>query len=85
MIFSGPNIARNKPTVQYPGVLGKGEAFRAVDGNTDYSLNALICAYTDWNISDTKAWWKVDIGDEYKITGIKIYNRDRHRELMLFI
>jgi len=81
VIFSGPNLALNQTTQQYPGIFGLGFAFKAVDGKTVYIPDN--CAHTDWSSSTYEAWWKVDLGDLYTITGIKIYNRNRHGELRL--
>ena len=49
-----------------------------MDGLTHKSEHAYQCAHTDWNASlYTEAWWGIDLGDYYRVTGIKIYNRER--------
>ena len=72
-----PNIARNKATEQYPMIYDRGTSDKAVDGKTANTDFAIYCAHTDWNTWTTEAWWRVDLGDTYRLTGIKIYNRNR--------
>jgi len=82
--LTGPNIAFSKSTYQYPGVLGDGKSNKAVDGDTTHSgsVTCTDCAHTDlYNTGATETWWRVDLGDTYRLTGIKIYNRDRRRTL----
>jgi len=83
-LLQGPNIALNKVTEQHPGDYDIGTSDKAVDGNTGdpNSFTILVCAHTDWNASTTEAWWRVDLGDTYRLTGIKIYNRDQARMFM---
>jgi len=76
---TGPNIALNKTTEQYPGVFGGGISDNAVDGNRAHTHMATLCAHTNWNTSITEAWWRVDLDDTFKLTGIKIYNRNQER------
>ena len=78
-----PNIALGKDTVQSPGAYQYGTSNKAVDGKIENTGADSECAHTDWNTWDTEAWWRVDLGDTYKITGIKIYNRDRDGKLYL--
>jgi len=79
----GLNIAYNKSTEQYPGNYGGGTSEKAVDGHKKYSFAADDCVHTNWYTSTTEAWWRVDLGDTYKLTGIKIYNRDQARMFVL--
>jgi len=80
--LTGPNIALYKMTEQYPGYIKRGTSYNAVNGNTTNSGLNNLCAQTDWNNTGaTEAWWRVDLGDTFKLTGIKIYNRDRKRKL----
>jgi len=85
LCYTGPNIALGKDTEQFPGAYLKGTSDNAVNGDTTNTLDVSKCAHTDWNSSITEAWWRVDLGDTYKITGIKIYNRDRNSKCFLFI
>lgn len=72
---SNTNVALNKPAVQSSTYSSISGASRAVDGNT----------YGQWtsnnnnSLSSTKyqanPWWRVDLGKEYSITKIDIYNR----------
>jgi len=75
----------SKDTEQFPGAYLNGTSDKAVDGDTTNSFNASKCAHTEWNTWNTEAWWSVDLGDTYKITGIKIYNRERNSKLFLLI
>ena len=60
-----------------------GTSDKAVDGVTRHSEHAFECAHTDWNASlYTEAWWGIDLGDNYIMTGIKIYNRERKGKLL---
>lgn len=66
------NVALNKPATQSGGQQGSAAAM-ANDGNTDgnyWSNNSV--AITDWQ---DNAWWEVDLGDVYKLSEVKIYNR----------
>ena len=83
-LLQGPNIALNKVTEQHPGVYATGTSDKAVDGKTGKPMTYTIneCSHTDWNTSTPEAWWRVDLGDTYRLTGIKIYNRDQARMFM---
>jgi len=70
----GPNVARGKTATQGPGTYQNQSPYRAVDGETDYSQ--IHCSHTTKGNTDNPAWWQVDLGDTYRITGIRIYNRD---------
>ena len=51
-----------------------------MDGVTENSGDANDCAHTkQGNVAD-RAWWTVDLSDEYRVTGIKIVNRDQTRK-----
>jgi len=81
MYATGPNIARGKPTDQYPGVFYNGTPDKAVDGVKESSGRGGVCAHTNQGNTTDLAWWSVDLGDEYRVTGIKIFNRDKKRKL----
>jgi len=73
----GLNIASNKATEQFPDNFGGGTSDKAVDGYKRHALSADMCAHTNWFASTTVAWWRVDLGDWYILTGVKIFNRDQ--------
>jgi len=81
-LSTGPNIALGKDTEQFPGAFENGISGNAVNGNTTNTHIASQCAHTEWNSSITEAWWRVDLGDAYKITGIKIYNRNQECKIL---
>ncbi|XP_067942827.1 uncharacterized protein [Watersipora subatra] len=67
--FGTGNLALNKPVRQssdYPN--SDYIAQKAVDGNTDGS---------DFSHTEAKAnqWWMVDLGGQYEVTNIELYNR----------
>ena len=72
----GPNIALYKTATQGPGVWVGGTADKAVDGDTSKNADLDMCAHTDDDPS-TQSWWTVDLGDAYRVTGIKIFNREQ--------
>jgi len=47
---------------------------KAVDGVKENSWNATDCAHTQQGNVTDRAWWTVDLGDEHRVTGIKIVN-----------
>jgi len=53
-------------------------AANAVDGNLTMFADERTCAHTTEGTATAPAWWQVDLGDGYRITGIKIYNRQRN-------
>ncbi len=67
-------MAYNKSAEQ-TGVWGGLVAERAVDGNTDISLDHESCAHPDDN-SVSQAWWRVDLEDLHRIYNVTIYNTD---------
>ena len=64
------NIAKNKPATQ-SSTDNSGSAARAVDGNTASSWSSRSCTHTNTEY----AWWRVDLGNDFDISGIKITNR----------
>ena len=78
-VLTGPNIALGKTATQGPYNYGNMTiAGLAVDGNLAVSNNGATCAHTTQGNTSYRAWWQVDLGDAYRITGIKIINRERH-------
>ena len=47
-------------------------AHRAVDGNRDSNYFRGSCSHTD---ADRNPWWRVDLGEAYKVTRVSITNR----------
>ena len=50
----------------------KGEASRAIDGNTDSRFFNDSVTHTG---SDAQAWWQVDLGADYVISSVRCFNR----------
>ncbi|WAR24621.1 FUCL6-like protein, partial [Mya arenaria] len=76
--FEGQNVALGKTqqTDQGPGTLDGFKANLAVDGNESHSADSGACAHTTEGNDTYKAWWKLDLGQPYWISGIKIFNRE---------
>ena len=49
--------------------------------NVTYDNNKGSCAQTTEGTANDLAWWQVDLGDTYLITGITIFNRQKHGKL----
>jgi len=77
--LTGPNIALGKDAEQGPGTIDVQIAIRAVDGNLSTVNDGRTCTHTTEGTTTYPAWWQVDLGDAYRITGIKIYNRYNSR------
>jgi len=72
-VFSGGrNIALQGKATQKNTSYG-GDAHRAIDGNKDGSFGAGGQTHTEENTQDP--WWEVDLGAEYPIDAIAVYNR----------
>ena len=72
-VFSaGRNIARNGKAKQSSTAHG-GDASRAIDGNKSGSYGD--GGQTHTAEGETDPWWEVDLGGEYPIDSIAIYNR----------
>ena len=69
--FAPVNLALKRPATQSSTIPG-GEAYRAVDGNTDGVAANGSVAYT--NI-ESQAWWEVDLGSIRSIQNIRVWNR----------
>ena len=68
----GRNIARNGKASQSTTASG-GDASRAIDGNKSGDYNNGGQTHTAEN--STNPWWEVDLGAEFAIESIAIYNR----------
>ena len=65
------NIARGKNTRQSSTGYG-GSSSRAVDGNRNNRYGGKSCTHTH---RQRNAWWRVDLGADYKVGMVKITNR----------
>jgi len=77
-LTSGPNIAFGKTATQGPGDFSIGMVAGNAVNNVTYDNNQGTCAQTTLGTTNDPAWWQVDLADTYLITGIKIYNRQKH-------
>ena len=68
-VLQAQNIALSKVTEQSSGF---GPSERAVDGDTNGDWNGNSVTHTN---TQNNPWWKVDLGAEYNINQITIYNR----------
>jgi putative heme-binding domain-containing protein len=68
----GKNIARQGKASQKNTAHG-GDASKAIDGNTNSAFNAGGQTHTQEGTKDP--WWEVDLGGEFPIDTIVIYNR----------
>ena len=76
VLLSGPNLACGKNATQGPRSRSDSEGPQlAVDGNLKTSNDGATCTHTTNGSVEQPAWWQVDLGDAYRITGIVIYNR----------
>lgn len=66
-----PNVARRKPAKQISRY-SSGYASRAVDGNEKSNWSARTMSHTG---NETNPWWEVDLGAQYDIRKIEIWNR----------
>lgn len=66
------NIAR-KGRASQKNTSNGGEASRAIDGRTDGSYGSGTQTHTNENTSNP--WWQVDLGEEYPIDRVVVYNR----------
>jgi len=72
----GPNLDNGKTATQAPSsLIAAGGPQLAVDGNLMQINDGKTCTQTSKGTVENPAWWQVDLGDTYRITGIKIYNR----------
>ncbi|MBD0836064.1 galactose-binding domain-containing protein [Aestuariibaculum suncheonense] len=71
-VFSGGvNVALNKVATQ-SSTNGSSEASRAVDGNTNGDINNASVTHTQ---SSSQPWWEVDLGANYDVESVMVYNR----------
>ena len=73
-IFSGgKNIARNGKSKQ-SSIGAGGVPERAIDGNKDPDWGKLGQTHTD-GFGTTNPWWEVDLGKEFVVDAVEIWNR----------
>ena len=65
------NLAQGKDTWQ-SSTSHSGSASRAVDGKKGTDFHSGSCTHT---YSQQNAWWRVDLGADYKVGMVKITNR----------
>ena len=65
------NLATGKKTSQSSTAWG-GLSQRAIDGNKFSNWYGISCMHTN---NDLKAWWKVELGQRYLVSNVKITNR----------
>jgi hypothetical protein len=70
-IFPARDLASSRTTTQSSTVAG-GEAWRAVDGNTNGNWGNGSVTHTGL---DAQAWWQVDLGAVTDINRVVLYNR----------
>jgi hypothetical protein len=51
---------------------GPGPANVAIDGNKEQNYFSSSCTHTDLQVNP---WWKIDLGSEYDINLVKVWNR----------
>ncbi|HJT77749.1 MAG TPA: PVC-type heme-binding CxxCH protein, partial [Gemmataceae bacterium] len=72
-VFSeGRNVAREGKATQ-KNTAYSGEASRAIDGNTDGNYGHGGQTHSQEGTADP--WWEVDLGAEYPVSSVAIYNR----------
>lgn len=69
--FRITNVALGKTASQSSTAHG-GSAARAVDGNSDGNYNAGSVTHTN---SDANPWWQVDLGQNYFVVSVDVWNR----------
>lgn len=72
VISADRNVARQGKAAQKNTAHG-GDAARAIDGNTNSSYGSGTQTHSEENTD--APWWEVDLGDEYPIDSVAIYNR----------
>ncbi|MEM1319190.1 MAG: PA14 domain-containing protein [Bacteroidota bacterium] len=77
---STTNVALNKSASQSSTITAggiTGSASKAVDGNTNgvFFSSPASASSVAATQSDNEAWWQVDLGDQYEIEQIQVYNR----------
>ena len=66
------NMALNKATSQRQ-TYATARAEYGVDGNNNGEYLDNSCTHSIW---DTETWWQVDLGSNYRIHSVVIYNRN---------
>lgn len=80
-VWGAENVAVGKQASQSSTILN-GYASRAVDGNTDGNWFNGSVTHTN---NDQGAWWMVDLGGDYDVTGVTIWNRtDSSSDRLMF-
>jgi len=45
--------------------------------NETFDIDTGTCAHTTAGNTTNPAWWQIDLGNAYQLTGMKIYNRKK--------
>jgi len=69
LISQGKPVSMSDPSDQG----GNGVASKAVDGDTSQSWGGRSCTHTPNTRNPT--WWKVELGANYKVNNVKVWNR----------
>ncbi|HYH67993.1 MAG TPA: discoidin domain-containing protein, partial [Urbifossiella sp.] len=72
VLSDGKNVALKKTATQV-NTSNAGAAGRAVDGNTNGAYGAGSSTHTQEGTDN--AWWEVDLGKEYPIEAVRVFNR----------
>lgn len=67
------NVATRGRTTQSSTFNSSTAAKKAIDGNRSGALQEGSCAHTE---AETNPWWKVDLLETYRVTSVKITNRE---------
>ena len=78
--YFSDNVALNKEAKQVTAGDDQKSGRAAVDGNTNSDVNNGFCAVIDSGDPDVRAWWYVDLGREYTIDRVIIYNKESEDE-----
>lgn len=70
-VVSKANLALGKQAIQSSEAYG-GNPSRAIDGNTDGDYGHGSVTHTR---EDSPSWWQLDLGEEYSLSEIILYNR----------
>ena len=71
-------LSQGQPSTQssnYTESSSHGNADAAVDGNMDQTWAGRSCMHTMQLAMAPEAWWMVDLGSQYRIGNISVWNR----------
>ena len=88
LFLSTDNIAHRKPADQSGTAPGTpyATADKAVDGDTNPEMSQRSCVNVVWNnFRAGRAWWQVDLKQEYDITQVTIFTTKKNRGIYLLL